>query len=313
MKKLLILLLFVCGYAALQAQNLSEAKSARNYYGEATASGEDAAVRSAKTSLIAKFKPDMMQDPLFRKADVITCGKMADQAQVVVSGSGNRTTAVAYIPKEELRRVYAEVTMFDKLPDDGLDEFGVPIDGSNVAAVPASGGGGTTNASSGANVANTSVTTTSETSTAGTGTTSISTAETSTVANTTVANTTTANTSATGTTGTGITSITTAPESEYRPVKTGNPILDEMIEAINIIEISELLTKGKNNGSLAYGRLSTMTSPENSYLLVYKPDGTIVAIYDKGSAARRNLRTGNTENYRSAFDNVKFIWFQLYN
>jgi hypothetical protein len=103
-----------------------------------------------------------------------------------------------------------------------------------------------------------------------------------------------------------------APPLQGTPVKTGNKYLDEILEAHNLFELNDFFTRGKNAGALAYGRLETMTAPENSYLLLYQPNGTIVAVYDRGTNTRRNLRTGAVENYATAFDNIKIIWFQLY-
>ncbi|GHT24514.1 hypothetical protein FACS189430_09550 [Bacteroidia bacterium] len=270
--------LLLCGYAALQAQSMGEAKAISNYWGEGRAGNKDAAIKAAKTAFAAKIKPELMKDAQYRKADGGTCWKIADLAQVFISG----TTAVVYIPKSELKRVYAEATMFDELPDDGLDEFGNLVADDNrqqkvverppVVESPPVAEAPQAKAEKAVEKPKPVV--------------AEKTAQ----------------------------PVVEKPQQTVAasPAKTGNKILDEILDAHNLFELTELFNKSKNAGALVYGRLGTMTASENSYLLLYKQDGTIVAVYDKGTSTRKNLRTGTTENYASSFDNVKIIWFQLY-
>ncbi len=302
-KTITLIVLAVCTCLMSYAQSESEARSSKNYYGVGAAANQEAAVEKAKTDLAGKIRPDMMKDAQFRKADGATCRKIADQGKVFLSKKGSTITAIVYIPKDELKRAYAEAVMFDALPDDGLDESGNPRDPSAPAPAPAVNKTITELPVAEQPV---QVVVVTENKPATTTQPVVVPQQTAPVTQPT-----------TTTTQPAAQPVVVTPPPAQQPVqgtpaKTGNKLLDEILDAHNLFELNDFFTKGKNTGALAYGRLNTMTAPENSYLLLYQPDGTIVAVYDKGSATRKNLRTGTTENYANMFDNVKIIWFQLY-
>jgi len=295
MKKIITLILsVVCMNVMLHAQSQSEARSSRNYFGEATAARPEIALEQAKNNFVAKIRVDMLKDVQFRKADPFTCRKIAEQAKVYQAKKGKQDLAIVYIPKNELKRLYAEVVMFDELPDDGLDEFGNIRDQLATTTTPA---------------------TSEPIRVIAEDTPPIKQPEQQPVQ---VDRTATQPVVSQPVTSEPVVQqpvsqpTTVVQSTQGAPAKTGNQYLDEILEAHNLFELNDFFTRGKNSGALAYGRLETLTAPENSYLLVYQPDGTIVAVYDKGSNTRRNLRTGVVENYATAFNNIKIIWFQLY-
>ncbi|GHT24508.1 hypothetical protein FACS189430_09520 [Bacteroidia bacterium] len=92
-----------------------------------------------------------------------------------------------------------------------------------------------------------------------------------------------------------------------------SPLMKEIISKKDINElVRDVFAVNKQKGKLAYGMLSSMTSPEESYLAVYNAAGDILTIYGKGTSERQNLNTGTMESYNEVYPDGKVIWFQLY-
>lgn len=60
---------------------------------------------------------------------------------------------------------------------------------------------------------------------------------------------------------------------------------------------------------IVYGKYSTMTSPDDCYLLIYNRDGKVVAILDKGH--KKNMKTLEEDSLNNYSGNGA-IWFQLF-
>ncbi len=65
----------------------------------------------------------------------------------------------------------------------------------------------------------------------------------------------------------------------------------------------------KEDGRLMYGRLSTLVSPQEAYLVIVK-DGHLVTILDRGSGQRTNLRTRQPDNIQR-YKGHAVIWMKV--
>ena len=282
-------LLAACINIMSYAQTEADARSSRHYFGEGVAASEDAALNAAKADFVTKIKPDMRTDVQFRKLDDATCWKIANMAKTFTTQKGSRYTVIVSLPKNELKRAYAEAVMFDVIPDDGLDEFGnlraPDAEYQPIAMIPVK--------VQEENKPPQEITKPQEV----------------------------VRQEITGTQNAPVSQEVVRPPEVVRPsevvaapydARTGNAMLDEILAAHNVFELSDFFIRERNKGSLAYGMPNTMTTPGNSYLIVYQRDGTIVAVYDKGTSMRKNLRTGVVEDYTTRYSDVRIMWFQLY-
>lgn len=105
-----------------------------------------------------------------------------------------------------------------------------------------------------------------------------------------------------------------------QPVNVENP-LETLPESSRILlttllakqtfkEAIAYLSEMKEKGSAIYGRIKTMTSPENSYLAIVK-NGQLVTVLDKGKAIRINLKTNVSEPVKN-YVGYGIIWFQIF-
>ena len=283
MKNSIIIVLVACASIMTYAQTEIDARSSNNFFGEGKASSQEAALGMAKNDFIAKIKPAMKTDVQIRKMDDVTCWKIVNTAKVFTTQKGNAYTVVVALPKNELKRAYAEAVMFDVLPEDNLDEFGIPVNPGEKKEQTA----GTDTSADVGTIAPTPAPAPAP-----------APAPTPTPTPTPPAPT--------------PAPVEPSPAPAAKPAPTGNALLDEILGAYNIFELSDFFVKERNKGSLAYGMPNTMTTPGNSYLVYYQNDGTIAAVYDKGSEMRKNLLTGVVENHLNKYRSFRYLWFQLY-
>ncbi len=75
-------------------------------------------------------------------------------------------------------------------------------------------------------------------------------------------------------------------------------------------EAISYLYEMKEKGRMIYGRIKTMTSPENSYLVIVK-NGQLITVLNKGKATRVNLKTNTLEPVTN-YMGYGIIWFQIF-
>lgn len=66
----------------------------------------------------------------------------------------------------------------------------------------------------------------------------------------------------------------------------------------------------QDDGRLVYGRISTLTNPEQAYLIIIK-DGKLVAVLDKGKGERMNLKTKEMEIVKK-YKGHAVIWMKTF-
>ncbi len=90
--------------------------------------------------------------------------------------------------------------------------------------------------------------------------------------------------------------------------KTGEPIIDQLLDVTIYEEARQILNQYKSSGKLMYGQLATMTNPQNCYFLVLR-NREIVDILDKAPTAdRQSLRTGRRVNYKETPETILWIY-----
>lgn len=82
----------------------------------------------------------------------------------------------------------------------------------------------------------------------------------------------------------------------------GHDVIKQLKELKSFFDLEKVLPRLKEEGKVTgYGKYATMTSPEDSYLIIYDAAGNIRALLGKGDDERTNLKTGeadSTDNYR---------------
>lgn len=66
----------------------------------------------------------------------------------------------------------------------------------------------------------------------------------------------------------------------------------------------------QDDGRLVYGRIATLTNPEQAYLIIIK-DGKLVAVLDKGKGERMNLKTKEMEIVKK-YKGHAVIWMKTF-
>lgn len=66
----------------------------------------------------------------------------------------------------------------------------------------------------------------------------------------------------------------------------------------------------QDDGRLVYGRIATLTSPEQAYLIIIK-DGKLIAVLDKGKGQRLNLKTKEMEVVKK-YQGHAIIWMKTF-
>lgn len=87
-------------------------------------------------------------------------------------------------------------------------------------------------------------------------------------------------------------------------------MLNTLLAKQTFKEAISYLYEMKEKGRMIYGRIKTMTSPENSYLAIVK-NGQLVTVLNKGKAIRVNLKT-NTPEPIANYIGYGIIWFQIF-
>ena len=87
-------------------------------------------------------------------------------------------------------------------------------------------------------------------------------------------------------------------------------VLNELLTMSTYKDAISYLYNLKDEGRVVYGRVKTMTSPENSYLLITK-NGQLVTILNKGFGERINLKTNEPDPINN-YIGCGVIWFQIF-
>lgn len=110
---------------------------------------------------------------------------------------------------------------------------------------------------------------------------------------------------------------TTPPAEQANPV-TGSltteqqALLAELVGAGSVTEINKLLRENKMKGKLVFGSMNTLTNSEVAYILVYKANGEIIALLDRGSGSdRQDLISGERMPVPGIYKGNLRLWFQL--
>lgn len=90
-----------------------------------------------------------------------------------------------------------------------------------------------------------------------------------------------------------------------------HPIIRELLTTKTYKELISLLDKKKEAGTLIYGRIKTMKSPEKSYLAIFNKQSEVVTILDKGNNERLNLKTNTLDTLKN-YGGSGVIWFQIF-
>ena len=94
------------------------------------------------------------------------------------------------------------------------------------------------------------------------------------------------------------------------PTPALDPIVKELLETQTYKELISLLVQKKEEGTLIYGRIKTMRSPDRCYLAIFKKS-EVITILGKGDKERLNLKT-NTEDSLNNYKGHGVIWFQIF-
>lgn len=94
------------------------------------------------------------------------------------------------------------------------------------------------------------------------------------------------------------------------PAPALDPIVKELLETQTYKELISLLDQKKEEGTLIYGRIKTMRSPDRCYLAIFKKS-EVITILGKGDKERLNLKT-NTEDSLNNYKGHGVIWFQIF-
>lgn len=99
-------------------------------------------------------------------------------------------------------------------------------------------------------------------------------------------------------------SLESAPDSHRRVVK-------DLLALDTYESIMLYLSAMKEDGRLMYGRISTLISPEQAYLIVIK-DGRLVTVLNRGVGERTNLRTQQPDTIKN-YKGHAVIWLKVFN
>lgn len=87
--------------------------------------------------------------------------------------------------------------------------------------------------------------------------------------------------------------------------------LNKIKSADSFFDLQRIMEPMKQEGTItAYGKYSSMESPEECYLIVYDPAGNIRAVLGKGTDERPNLLT-NKQDSETNYRGCGAIWFKL--
>ena len=99
---------------------------------------------------------------------------------------------------------------------------------------------------------------------------------------------------------------------EGAPRGTGNPMLDKILTFRKIDELQRYFVEQKEKGKLMFGKLSSVVTPEQCYMVIFSRSGEVTAILGKGTTTRCNLTKGTEGDRLENYPNQGKVWFQLY-
>jgi len=103
-------------------------------------------------------------------------------------------------------------------------------------------------------------------------------------------------------------------EQQMEPIQAAATLEEKVIEELKTVtsfyDLEKKMKPMKAAGEITdYGKYTTMSDPENCYLIVYDQQATVKAMLGKGKKFRKNLNTGlddSEKNYRGC----GAIWFK---
>lgn len=95
----------------------------------------------------------------------------------------------------------------------------------------------------------------------------------------------------------------TIPDKEQR-------VLNDLLAMDTYESVMLYLSAMKEDGRLMYGKMSTLRSPQEVYLVIVK-DGQLLTILDKGSKKRLNLKTRQEEDIQK-YKGHAVIWLKVF-
>ncbi len=91
----------------------------------------------------------------------------------------------------------------------------------------------------------------------------------------------------------------------------GREVITEIQKLSSFYDLEKTIKPLYQQGKIeSYGKYSTMSDPENSYLIIYDVDANIRAILGKGSSIRKNLSTGKDDSEKN-YKGCGAIWFKV--
>lgn len=87
-------------------------------------------------------------------------------------------------------------------------------------------------------------------------------------------------------------------------------VLDDLLALDTYESVMLYLDVMKDDGRLMYGRISTLVSAQEAYLIIVK-DGQLLTILDRGTGERTNLRTRKPDNIRN-YKGHAVIWLKVF-
>lgn len=92
--------------------------------------------------------------------------------------------------------------------------------------------------------------------------------------------------------------------------ETHRRVVDDILKAGTYEGLMMYLDGMKEDGRLMYGRVSTLVSPEQAYLIVVK-EGRVVTVLNRGRGSRTNLRSGEDDTARN-YRGHAVIWLKIF-
>lgn len=88
-------------------------------------------------------------------------------------------------------------------------------------------------------------------------------------------------------------------------------VLNQLQAVTSFYDLEKTMKPLKEKGKIKdYGKYTTISAPENCYLIIYDQQAQIKAFLDKGLTKRRNLKTG-AEDSEKNYHGCGAIWFKI--
>jgi hypothetical protein len=107
------------------------------------------------------------------------------------------------------------------------------------------------------------------------------------------------------------TAITTQPDSAIR-IRTDNVLLEKILEITTIERLEPFLKTEREEGTLMYGAINSLSNLENAYLIVFSQTGVVEAVLSKGKTTRQNYLTGSQSDNLSNYPGKGVVWVMIY-